>query len=197
MSRASGFQLVELVIVLAIVAMSALLVVPPVLSLSSKMRVDLAAHELAGALAEAKSLARTRSAYVGLKLEVEDHRVAFACFRDGNGNGVRSADIERGIDPQVTPLRFFAHLGPRVSLGFPPGVAPRDPDDASRRLDRLGDPIRFGDADLASFGPLGTSTPGTLYVTDGRRELIAVRVVGMTGKVRILRWDPAADRWRP
>ena len=120
----------------------------------------------------------------------------WALYRDGDGDGVRSDDITAGTDPRVTPLRRLAHLGAGVRLGFPPDVVPRDPGDPRRRLDRLDDPIRFNRSDIASFDPLGTATPGTLYLTDGRRELLAVRVTSRTGRVRVLRYDAGAERWQ-
>ena len=196
MSSQRGFQLVELVVVLAVLAIGAFLFVPPFLSLSARLRVDVAAHELATALYEARSLATRHSAYVAVKFFPQDGRVAYACYRDGDDDGVRNVDIAAGVDPQITPLRLLAHWQGRLGFGFPPGPPPRDPGDPSRRLGRLTDPIRFNDSDLASFGPLGTSTPGSLYITDGRRELSAVRVLGMTGKVRVMRWDPDADAWK-
>ncbi|HET9766276.1 MAG TPA: GspH/FimT family pseudopilin [Thermoanaerobaculia bacterium] len=196
MSTQRGFQLVELVVVLALMSMAALIVVPPVLSMSARLRVDLAAHELVAALYQARSLAQRQGAYVGIKFYPAAGRVTYACYLDGDGDGVRTADINAGIDPQVTPLRTMVHLGGRVGFGFPPGPAPRDPGDPGRRLNRLEDPIRFNDSDLASYGALGTSTPGSLYVTDGRRELFVVRVLGLTGKVRLMRWDRATDTWK-
>jgi prepilin-type N-terminal cleavage/methylation domain-containing protein len=196
MASARGFSLVELVVALAVLAIGAFLLVPPILSMSARLRVDLAAHELAGVLREARSLAIRHSAYVAVKFFPEPGRVAFACYRDGDGDGVRSADIAAGIDPQVTTPRFLVHLRGRLGFGFPPGRAPRDPGDPRRRLGRLVDPVRFNDSDLASFSPMGASTPGSLYVTDGRRELAVVRLLGLTGKVRVLRWDAAADRWK-
>jgi hypothetical protein len=166
------------------------------MSLNARLRVDVAAHELAMVLFEARSHARRLSTNVGVKFYPQAGRVAYACFRDGDGDGVRTNDINAGVDPQVTPLRLLAHLRGQLGFGFPPGRPPRDPGDPTRRLDRLTDPVRFNDSDLASFGPLGTSTPGSLYVTDGRRELSVVRLLGWTGKVRVLRWDPDADVWR-
>jgi type II secretory pathway pseudopilin PulG len=182
-------------VVLALISMAALIVVPPVLSMSARLRVELAAHELVAALYQARSLAQRQSAYVGIKFYPANGRVTYACYRDGDGDGVRTADIVAGIDPQVTPLRTMVHFGGRVGFGFPPGPPPRDPGDPTHRLGRLEDPIRFNDSDIASYGPLGTSTPGSLYVTDGRRELSVVRVLGLTGKVRVMRWDAPADAW--
>lgn len=196
MASARGFSLVELVVSLAVLAIGALLLVPPLLSVSARLRVDLAAHELAAALREARSLALEHSAHVAVKFFPRPGQVAFACYRDGDGDGVRNVDIAAGIDPQLTPSRFFVHLRGRLGFGFPPGRRPRDPGDPRRRLSRLTDPVRFNDSDLASFNPLGGSTPGSLYVTDGRSELAVVRLLGLTGKVRVMRWDPTADRWR-
>jgi hypothetical protein len=49
---------------------------------------------------------------------------------------------------------------------------------------------------MASFGPLGTATPGTAYLTDGRERLVAVRLAGRTGRLRVLVYDPAEEVWR-
>jgi prepilin-type N-terminal cleavage/methylation domain-containing protein len=196
MSKERGFQLVELVVVLALISMAALIVVPPLLSMSARLRTEMAAHELMSALYQTRSLAQRQSAYVGIKFYPAAGRVTYACYRDGDGDGVLTADITAGIDPQVVPLRTMVHLGGRTGFGFPPGRPPRDPGDPAHRLDRLEDPIRFNDSDIASYGPLGTSTPGSLYVTDGRGELFVVRVLGMTGKVRVMRWDAKTDAWK-
>ena len=196
MSSQRGFQFIELVVVLALVSMAALILVPPLMSSSARLRVDLGAHELMAALYEARSLALVQSSNVGVKFYPARGRVTYACYRDGDGDGVRTADINSGVDPQVSPLRTMVHLGGRVGFGFPPGRPPRDPGDPRRRLTRLEDPIRFNDSDIASYSPLGKSTPGSLYVTDGRSVLAAVRVLGLTGKVRVIRWDPAADQWK-
>jgi hypothetical protein len=82
-----------------------------------------------------------------------------------------------------------------MRFGFPPGRPVRDPGDP-RKLLSTDDPIRFNQSDLASFGPLGTSTPGSLYLTDGQSRLLAVRVYGRTGKVKVIAYDFDAEVWR-
>jgi prepilin-type N-terminal cleavage/methylation domain-containing protein len=196
MRTAAGFSLLELVIALVIVGMACLIVVPSLFSASAALQVDLAARELIGALREARGLALRHSANVAIRFYPQPGRVGFAHFRDGDGDGVRNADIRRGVDPQITPLRYFRHIGGRVGFGFPPGRMPRDPGEPSRRLARREDPIRFNASELASFGPMGTATAGSLYLTDGRRHLVAVRLSGLVGRVRLLRWNPGADAWR-
>lgn len=190
-----GFSLIELVVVLALLAIVALILVPPLVSASASLRVDLAGYELVGALREARSLAIRHSTHVAVRFFPEPGRAAFAHFRDGDGDGVRNADIRDGIDRQLTPRRYFRHLGGSVGFGFPPGPLPRDPGDPARRLTRREDPIRFNASDLASFGPLGTATPGSLYLTDGRWHVVVVRLLGVTGRVRLLRWDRRGETW--
>jgi len=56
-----------------------------------------------------------------------------------------------------------------------------------------GDPVRFGRSDIITFTPHGTSSSGTLYVSDGHSTLTAVVVYGGTGRLRLWRFD--RDRW--
>ena len=58
------------------------------------------------------------------------------------------------------------------------------------------DAIRFNSSDLASFSPMGGSTPGTVYLTDGQSQLAAVRVTGRTGKVKVVVYDFGAEVWK-
>ena len=196
-NRALGFQLVELVIALAVAAILAALTVPALLSASSGLRLQLAAAELAGVLRAARSFAVLRSANVAVKFHPAPRKITFSLYRDGDGDGVLNRDIDAGTDPLVAPPRPLVYLGGGVTFGFPPGPAPRDPGNPAATLDRRDDPIRFNGSDLASFTPLGESTPGTAYITDGVRSLAAVRVYGRTAKVQILYYDFLRRRWHP
>jgi prepilin-type N-terminal cleavage/methylation domain-containing protein len=191
-----GYQLIELLIALAISSLTLVIGIPPLLNLAAGLRVELAAAEVASALHVARAYAVRHDANVGLKFLVDpDGTVTWALYRDGDGDGVLSADIASGDDPQVLPRTRLAHLGRQIRFGFPPGRAPRDPGSPGHRLDHLEDPIRFNRSDIASFSPLGTATPGTVYVTDGLRHLCATRLFGRTGRIYRLTYDMKTERW--
>jgi type II secretory pathway pseudopilin PulG len=188
---------VEALVMLSIFGVFFAATVPPALAWAARVRLRHGAAEVATLLRLAQSEAVRRSANVGVKFTVEkDDRVTFRLHRDGDGDGVRSSDIASGVDPALSPPRRLVQLGAHVRFGFPPGPAPRDPADPSRRLGDLDDPIRFNRSDLAVFSPLGESTPGSAYLTDSLRHLAAVRLFGRTGKVKVLLYDPDSETWR-
>ena len=192
----AGFNLVEIVVVLAIAALLFSWSVPGLLSMSRRVRLEMAANEISSLMRLARSMAVRRNLNVALKFHLEpEGRVLYTLYRDGDGDGVLSRDIASGTDPPLGPPRELAHMGAHVQFGFPEGPAPRDPGNPHRRLDRLDDPIRFNRSDMASFGPLGTSTPGSVYLSDGLHSLVAVRVFGRTGKVEVLRYDVETELW--
>jgi prepilin-type N-terminal cleavage/methylation domain-containing protein len=191
-----GYQLIELLIAMAISSLVLALGIPPLMQLAAGLRVELAAAEVASAFHVARSYAIRHAANVGVKFRVAgDGTVTWGLYRDGDGDGVLTADILSGEDPQVSPTVRLSHFGRQIHFGFPPGRAPRDPGDPRRRLDRLGDPVRFNRSDIAAFSPIGTATPGTVYITDGMRHLSAARVFGRTGKIGCLAYDVARERW--
>lgn len=196
-SDTRGFSLVEMVIVLALLVLIALFAVPDLLRASSGLRVRLAAEEVARAMHRARMTAIRSRIQVAVRFDTDDpENVTFSLYRDGDGDGVRNADIDAGIDPLFEAPRPLRRLGSGVGFGFPRGVRPRDPGNPRRYLDRLEDPIRFNRSDLASFGLLGTGTPGSAYLTAGHGTLAVVRVFNRTGKIEILTYDAEVRRWR-
>lgn len=194
--QAAGYTLVDLVVTLAVLALGATLAAPPLLRASSGLVTRLAAQEIAVTLAHARAYAIRHSTKVGLKFRVAaDGSVTWALYRDGDSDGVRTADIDSGVDPRLTPVRSLVHFGRTARLGFPDGAAPSDPSDPRRRLERLDDPIRFNRSDIASFSPLGGATPGSVYVTDGEHHLYVVRLNNRTSRAHLLRWNAGERRW--
>ncbi|MGH9379812.1 MAG: pilus assembly FimT family protein [Thermoanaerobaculia bacterium] len=195
MTAGKGFQLLELVTVLAVLGLVVTLGVPPLLQTTSRQRLHLAAGQITTVLQQARQTAIRFTSNVGLALELRpDGDLDLRLYRDGDGDGVHRDDIEQGVDVELPFAPALSRPGRAVRPGFPEGPPPRDPGDPTRRLDRLDDPIRFGRSDLAVFTSLGTATPGTIYLTDGR-HLLAVRVLGTTARIRVLEYDPETETW--
>jgi prepilin-type N-terminal cleavage/methylation domain-containing protein len=191
-----GFQLLELLVALAVFGLVVSLSFPALLRASSGVRVGLAASEVAATFHQARAFAIRHSANVAVRFQTEGARVTWALFQDGNGNGVRNRDIDRGLDPRVTQERELGHLGAAVRFGIPKTDPPPRKVGGHGRMNRLEDPVRFNRSDLASFGPMGTATPGSVYLTDGRDHLVVVRILGRTGRIRTLAYDFDTETWR-
>ena len=90
-----GFTLVELMLTAAIVATILSMSVPMTTTALDEMRTSMAARYLEGRIMNARMLAVKRSTNVALRFEAVGPGYAFAEYLDGNGNGVRSAEIAR------------------------------------------------------------------------------------------------------
>lgn len=190
-----GFNLIELIVVLALSSVLFCLAGPPLLRSAGDLRLRLAAGELAAALRSARWQAIRRGANVAVRFwPAADGGATYAMYRDGDGDGVLNKDIASGVDSLVMPSRRLEQTGNQMRFGFPKGRRVRDA--SGRLMDRLDDPIRFNNSDLASFSALGTGTPGSVYLTDGHNRLAAVRVLNRTGKVQVLIYDFKTEKWR-
>ena len=57
-------------------------------------------------------------------------------------------------------------------------------------------PVRFGSSDMVSCSPLGTCTSGSLFLRSAKGVQYAVRMAGVTGRLRILVYDTGTRAWR-
>ncbi len=190
--RRDGFSLVEMLFVSALAITIAGISVPLVLSSLDGLRTRGAARYLAGRLNLARMEAVKRSVYVALLIEGADTGYRYTFYADGNRNGVRTRDINGRIDRAIGPPERLDEKFAGVTFGILDGVAAIDSSDP---LDASSDPIRFGRSNLLSFSPIGSATAGTFYLHGQGKEQMAVRVLGVTGRVRVLRFNFNTGRW--
>ena len=189
--KAHGFSLAEMLTVIAIVGILAAAAVPSWLSLRRRTAVRAAAAEIRMIFHETRSRAIARAANAGLRFTRSGSQWQFAVYDDGDDDGVRNDDIASLVDRCVKPPRYL-FLQQLVSIGLLPQEI-RDPD--GDRLRPTDSPIQFGRSSICSFSPMGSSTSGTIYLTDDAGSLYAVRVYGVSAKIRLLRYDGAGKRW--
>ena len=133
-----------------------------------------------------------RSSDVALQFVQEGTRYRYAMYVDGNGNGVRSADISSGIDRLASHEEHLSDQFGGVDLGVVPelpGVDSGAPPGS--------DPVKLGTGNMATFTSDGTATPGSLYILGPRGMQLTIRIVGETGRTRLLRFDPRNRTWKP
>jgi type II secretory pathway pseudopilin PulG len=183
-------SLVELLFTMAIVATLAAVAVPFTASTLDEFRARSAARHIAQQVARLRAEAVKRSTFVGLRFVSEGSDYSYATYVDGNGNGLRTTDISSGADLQLSPPERLAWNFPGVQFGIAPGVP-----DADNAPVTSQDGVRIGAARILSLNPNGSATPGTLYVTSVRGAQYAVRVLGATGRTRVLKFDRNTNRW--
>lgn len=196
MSRATGSTLLESIVIVALLAVATLITLPSVFGLQAGLRTAAGARLVASTFQATrwKSVARSRGH--GLLFERDARGWYWHEVQDGNGNGLRTAEVRSGTDRTLSGPHRLEQRIEGVSFGFPPGdEIPRIP---PRRgaIDNLDDPIKFGRSNLIGFSPVGSASSGTVYVTNGRDELYAVVLFGPTTRIRVWRFERGSGRWR-
>ena len=185
-----GASLVEVVIVMAVIVSMVGAAAPGAAAAVDSRRVRQAAGLVAGRLRAAKQFAVYRGASVGLMFAEIAGRWTFRVCTDGNGNGLRRAEVDAGTDVCTEGPFDLERMFPGVHVQSDAGI--RGPDGEAGSPD----PVRFGKSDLASFSPDGGCTPGSLFLRSADGVQWVVRVAGVTGRTRVLRYDPPARAWR-
>jgi prepilin-type N-terminal cleavage/methylation domain-containing protein len=185
-----GFTILELLFALAIAGTLTTFAVPQGLRALDDFHTRAAARYLAQRLVDARLGAIKRSLAQGLRFEAAtpDYRVTTVI--DGNANGLRTADIQKGIDRTLTQPEMVGTHFKDVVFGILDGVPDADGQPANGT-----DGVRVGVSKLLAMNPDGTSTSGTLYLHGRDRAQYAVRVLGVTGRVRVLKFDHVRRRW--
>jgi prepilin-type N-terminal cleavage/methylation domain-containing protein len=184
-----GFSLVETMAAVTIAATVSGIAVPVLMGNREQYRASGAARHLAAVVFECRSQAIRSGAYVAMRF-ADDGSTTWTMFQDGNGDGVKSADITRGIDRQVGPAIRLKDSFPEVRFGLVSGVT-----DIESGQALTGSGIRLGAGNWLSFSPVGTTSSGTLYVRGNGNAQYAVRVFGATGRVRVLRFNAVSRTW--
>ncbi len=189
--NARGTSTIEQLVVLALIATVFGMSIPAMRRGLEHGRLRGAAFYLAGRVAQLRMQAVHRGANVALRFD-PTNPYAFQAFVDGDGDGVRSADIASGRDPAVDsqaeaiPQRFTG-----VSFGFVAGCPLTD----GSAVPSGADPVRIGATKLLVFAPSGTATSGTLYLRSSLDIGYAVVILGATGRTRLLACTASRGTW--
>jgi type II secretory pathway pseudopilin PulG len=191
--RSAGYTLIEVLFALGVMTTMAAATTPRILAALDEYTALGAVRYMSTRLQTTRLEALTRHANVAMRFVQVGDSYHYAAYADGNGDGVRAADIASGVDPKIQDDEQLSDQFAHVDFGTRPGLPAVDPASPPPGTD----PIRFGVSDSAAFTPLGTATPGSLYIIGRRGTQYVVRVLGETGKTRILKFDAHLSEWKP
>lgn len=178
----SGYTLLELLVAASLLCILAGIGVASVAPSVDRSRGVAAARYLATRAALARARAVGRSTTVALYFEQDARGIRFSVVEDGNGDGVRTADITQQIDRTIEGPIHLSDLFPGAAIGLAPGT----PATAA---------VSLGGTMILSFGPNGTASSGSVYVVGRDFTQWVVRVLGVTARARVLRYERTTGAW--
>src|ERR1039457_6896592 len=115
---------------------------PPLTEILAEEGLATAAREVSAILTAARGRAVFQGVDVGVKWTSGGGDLVLSVYQDGNGDGVTTADIKKGIDRLVAGPYWMHGKYPGITFSFVPGFNGLDPDGAP--LGRITDPPSFG-----------------------------------------------------
>jgi hypothetical protein len=191
-ARDEGTSLLEVLLLLAL----GVAVVGGGISALADVRRERAGLEAARLLMHELQAIAYRARFEGRALGVQlsqptNGDATWQVYADGNGDGVRVSDVKSGIDPPLgPPRRAFAEGTARLAI-----VHDVPTTDNQGVLAAGEAPVRFGVASYISFSPRRTGPSGSIYIAGPSGQQYAIRVLGTTGRLRLLCVDLKAWHW--
>jgi prepilin-type N-terminal cleavage/methylation domain-containing protein len=182
-----GVTLNELMIVLAIIAITSAIMLPMYIANLPGMRLEGASRDMLVDLPLARSLAVANNTAF---LVCFDTATSYTIARE-DGDPTDCSQVEKAVDLTLD------YTGVEIGVGAVGSACPDAPSV---------DPVSFPGG-VARFGARGTSTDGAgniftqaaVYLTnttDSDEETYCIQVEGTTGRGRLYKWDPGTAQWR-
>jgi hypothetical protein len=189
----NGYSLLELMFVLATAATVGGIAVPQLLASLDAYRAAGAVRYVSTRIHRTRMEAISRSTNAALQFVQNGTGYSIGMYVDGNGDGVRTADIETAVDPRIGMVERLPDNFPGIDFGLLPGLPPVDPGGVAPGSD----PIKLGSSHLLSYTAAGTSSSGSVYIRGRTGSQYVVRVFGDTGRVRTLKFNAGTRQWSP
>jgi prepilin-type N-terminal cleavage/methylation domain-containing protein len=194
-SEKSGMSLIEVVLVVAVLAIVVTASLPDLDEMRRAAALSAASRQLKGLLYRCRASAVMNRRATAAVFERRSDG-SWRCFIavDGDGDGIRRRDIHGLVDPIKGEILNFEAGG--AGLGILQNEFVPDPSGRGRLRGNLADPVRAGRGDIITFTPRSTATPASIYLTDHRSRMRVLRVYGGTGRVISRVWRSGWPKWR-
>ena len=183
-SKKTGYGLLEMTVAMTVLTIVAAIALPRGWGLVKEYRLRGAAYYFRGLVREVRAHAAAKSLYTGIVFDEVDGEPELSLHVDGNDNGIRRDDVRSGLDPRIRGPWRLSDQFPGVRYGSP-----------SSSGGTTFPPLRIGRGRILSFSPIGTSTSGTLFLSNEQGFQYAVIILGASGRVRLARYR--GGQWEP
>lgn len=187
-----GVAMVDVLVAGALLVSVLGITVPALMAARERDVVRIAARHLASRMHFLRMEALKRNTSVALRFDPVELGLV-TVHADGDGDGLRQADVDNGIDPVIGPEMRLVDLIAGVTTEIARDVPGPD---GSGVMAAGSDPIRIGSSNFLTFGPTGGATSGTIYLAGRAGPQVCVRVFGATGRIRVLWFDESSGTWR-
>jgi hypothetical protein len=143
-------------------------------------------------MVRAQSTAAALSKNCGVYYSETNGQWMYAIYTDENGNGVLRSEIASGVDRRIEGPFPLLNANAPIEVGIGNGFT--DPDTLAP-FTAGSSPIEFNNSFICSFSQIGSGTPGTIFLTDGRSLGAAVRSSGSDGNIRKLYYAGKGQKW--
>lgn len=178
-----GQTLIEMVVVLSLIGGVAAMGTSAMTRAKHDIALAAGTSELRALFQRVRMTAVSHDRNVAIRFRPVGDLWSWTIYEDGDGDGVRTDDINRGVDFAVDRPRVFQFRPVRIGVPSGPVIDPTNGQLLSLRL-----PVRFGTSQLCSFSREGEATNGSVVITDGERATI-IRVGGTSALITVLRWN--------
>lgn len=172
-----GLSAVELSVVVALLSVLASAAAPELAAWRARQAALGAGASLIVQIEGVRAAAVTTRRAHALVFRRVDGEILWAVAVDGDGDGVRSADLDSGIDRLYEPGRPLSTAFPGMTVGLAPGV-PAVPGGTRPRGD-----LPLAPTGILTASPGGTLSTGTVYLCHRRGVCFAARIYGPGGRV--------------
>jgi Tfp pilus assembly protein FimT len=195
----SGATLLELLSVLALIGIFLIALSADLSGSVRKKDFELFAREVTLMMERSRWKALNERRYSGIVFRFRNGSYQAALHADGNNNGIRTAEVNSGIDPLVEPPIRLTRSADDIHAGILSSSIPQIPP-RTGVITQPHDPIKFGPSDIVSFSPMGDSSSGTLYLACiSQKQMYGIVVYGATARMTVWRfsnyqWQMVGDR---